>query len=366
LLLFTRRPSFQQILADLQRMATKLSLAGCDSASSLPMQQACMPQQQQQMQQQQQLQPNPPQQQQQGSAVTGGGIDPTRLHNWQPQTSLLDSRTNDSTGGSSLNPGNISGPVVGNAASDAQQQQMQQPHDSMSWGMQSAGGGLWLGGEFAPSNMPSDIDLPPVPHGDEPVPAMPGLQEALAAAAAAQQQQQMRLQSQQQQGGHLVQWPGLAGPAAQQQQQVQLQAHAVQQQGGNVVQWPGLAGPAAAAAQQQQQQQQSGQPMQVNGTWQEPSSIDPSAYANSLSTSSGVYLEGSSTVEEGCLDEGGLGGMPAAAAAAAEQGLGGGAVQGRLSNNMATIAEETEHLTSGTGAAVGGTAAAAAAVSNRV
>jgi hypothetical protein len=357
-------------------MATKLSLAGCDSASSLPMQQACMQQQQQQMQQQQQQQMQasyPQQQQQQGSAVTGGGIDPTRLHNWQPQTSLLDSRTNDSTGGSSLNPDNISGPVVGNATGDAQQQQMQQPHDSMSWGMQSAGGGLWLGGEFAPSNMPSGIDLPPVPHGDEPVPSMPGLQEALAAAAAAQQQQQqqMRLQGQQQQGGHLVQWPGLAGPAAQQQHQqqvqLQLQAHAVQQQGGNVVIWPGLAGPAAAAQQQQQQQQHSGQPMQVNGTWQEPSSIDPSAYANSLSTSSGVYLEGSSTVEEGCSDEGGLGGMPAAAAAAAAQGLGGGVVQGRTSNNMATIAEETEHLTSGTGTAVSGTAAAAAAAaSNRV
>jgi hypothetical protein len=349
-------------------MATKLTLAGCDSASSLPMQQVCMPQQQQQ---QQQVAPNPPQQQQQGS---GGGIDPTKLHNWQPQTSLLDSRTNDSTGGSSLNPDNVSGPVVGNAA-DVQQQQQVQPQDSTSWGMQSAGGGLWLGGEFAPSNMPSSIDLPPVPHGDEPVPAMPGLQEALEAAAAAQQQQQqqqmmMMLQGQQQ-GGQFVQWLGLAGPAAAAQQQ---QAHPVQQ-GGNVVLWPGLAGPAAAAQQQQQQQQRSGQLMQLNGTWQEPSSVDPSAYANSLSSSSGVYLEGSSTADGCCMDQGGLGGMPTAAAAAAAQGLGGGqgfSVDGRpllqpSNNNMATIAEEGEQLTSGTGTAVSATAAAAAAAaSNRV
>jgi hypothetical protein len=323
--LFTRplscRPSFQQILADLQRMASKLSMAGCDSASSLPMQQTC-------------AQPQPPLQQQGSAAaanaggIAGVGIDPAKLHNWEPQTSLLDLRTNSSVQGS-LGPA-MSAAVVSNASNNSQHMG---PHDSMSWGMQSAGGGLWLGGEFAPSNMPSDVQLPTVHHGDEPVPAMPGLHEALAAAAAAQyQQQQLQIM---------------------QQQRVQ----AAQQGGNNLVQWPGLAGPAAAL----QQQQQHGQVwLQVQP--EERSSTDPDAVPNSLS-SSGVYLDGSSTVEEGYYDSGVYGSLPAAQAAAA---AGGASTYSRPlaqpSSNMATIEEETEQPAAGTAATAAAAAAGASAV----
>jgi hypothetical protein len=301
-------------------MASKLSMAGCDSASSLPMQsKACM-------------QPAAPQQQQQqqgSAAAAAAGIDPAKLHNWEPQTSLLDLRTNSSVHGST-GPGTFTPP----AASNASGSQQNAPHDSMSWGTQSAGGGLWLGGEFAPSNMPSDVQLPPVPHGDEAVPAMPGLQEALAAAAAAQQHQQ-------------------------QQQQLQLLQHQQGLQGqGHVVHWPGLAGPAAALQQQQQQQQQQpGQVLQLRSL-DDRSSTDPDAAANTQS-SSGVYIENNSTMTEELYEAGSPSQASLSPVPAGVSGHSRPLVQ--ASSSMAPIAEEAEQQAAGTAAAAAGTAAGVAA-----
>eukprot|EP00879_Flechtneria_rotunda_P008456 GHRR01008858.1.p1 GENE.GHRR01008858.1~~GHRR01008858.1.p1 ORF type:complete len:979 (+),score=314.62 GHRR01008858.1:172-3108(+) len=204
------RPTFQQIFTDLQRMAGKISRQSFDSASSAAQQQqgavSALPTKPSGSLQ---TAPSPGKEQHVGAIAGAGGdmtglidrLDPTKLHNWEPQTSLLDVNISSTSTHTTTPEGSHSNQHLLAGQPDIFQQQQQQlltspvkqqqqqnneectqstQHQSDSWGLPSSGG-LWFGGEFAPTNVNISSNVQLSVHSD-PHPAALAAEAAAAAA----------------------------------------------------------------------------------------------------------------------------------------------------------------------------------------